>query len=201
MSWPCSCLRHEGAPASHWAKKGCREDTASLLPGPSPGQSSGRSAVGDGVGCRTCRTPTVTFLSSSWQINPGLEILVQQSRVRPRRGGATLQWQSLGKMKNKYRFLQGTKFVTGSCLCHGRGRSPPAGSWGLSYTGTWKKGWRRSFVPVGFSNKAEQSQFPAADVPPLPVVVDEGPGVLVLYFQRSVTAPAMALSLPTAGQP
>lgn len=96
--------------------------------------------MGGGVGCRTCRTPTVTFLSSSWQINPGLEILVQQSRVRPRRGGATLQRQSLGKMKNKYGFLQGTKFVTGSCLCHGRGRSPPAGSWGLSIQGHGRRG-------------------------------------------------------------
>lgn len=157
--------------------------------------------MGGGVGCRTCRTPTVTFLSSSWQINPGLEILVQQSRVRPWCGGATLQWQSLRKIKNKYRFLQGTKFVTGSCLCNGRGKSPPAGSWGVSYIGTWKKGCRRSLVHVGFSNEAEQSQFLAANVPALPVVVDEGPGVLVLYLQCSVTAPAMALSPPTAGQP
>lgn len=114
------------------------------------------------MGCRTCRTPTVTFLSSSWQINPGLEILVQQSTARTWCGGATLQRQSLGKVENKYRFLQGIKFVTR------QGKVTSSRELGSLLCRAMEGGVEKLFVPVGFSDEAEQSQFPAANVPPLP---------------------------------
>lgn len=81
-------------------------------------RSFSRTAVGGQPwgwgGGRTCRIPTVPFLSSSWQINPGLEILVQQSTVRTWHGGATLQRQSLGKWKTN----------TGLCKALNLGQGP-----------------------------------------------------------------------------
>lgn len=149
----------------------------------SAASSSTRQPWGVGWGAG----PPQLLSCSSWQMDPGLEILVQQSTARTCRGGATLQRQSLGKMESKCRFLQGTKFVTGSSLCHlqqGAGVCPVQGH-----------GRRDGEI---FSDKAEQSQLPAANVPPVLGVWMEDLGACAV---PSDTLQARLCSLPEQDSP
>lgn len=61
---------------------------------------------------------------------------------RAQRGPGMVGPHFKGKVWGKWKTNTVSVWLAGSYLCHSRGRSPPAGSWGLSCMGTWKKGWR-----------------------------------------------------------